>query len=101
MNTPNVGPVRLDHQSRVETNQHIVKCSSKADDFEEWVTLEYAANRIAGYMDVDLDEAYEYLEGGGKAQTISFIYYIPKAHEALMAAYEEDKKNRPAQHTPI
>jgi len=87
--------------TRVTTNQLIVKRVSRDDASEEWVDLDFAAEKVARYMNTNEDEVRDYLLGGGKTQTISFVYYIPKAHEALMAAYEEDKKNRPAQYTPI
>lgn len=101
LNTPYIGPARIDHVSPKETTEHIVKSVSKRDGTEEWVTLDFAANRVAGYMGGDVDEVKEYIEGGGRTQTISFIYYIPKAHGELLERYEQDKINRPAQYTPI
>jgi hypothetical protein len=84
LNTPYVGPARVDQQTRWEDPEHPVKCVSKANGDVVWVTLDYAANRISGYSDMNLDEAREAIAKGNRYQTISFIYYIPTAHGDLL-----------------
>jgi hypothetical protein len=54
---------------------HPIRCMSKSDGSVEWVTLDYAAQRLAGYYREDHEfSILGGLQGGLPMQTMSFIY---------------------------
>ena len=63
--------------SAVKTDIHVVRCSPRGGEPDEWVTLDYAVSRLAGYYRDDPPGwIRDTLSGGTPLQTMGFIYRI-------------------------
>jgi len=72
-----VSSMNADHQSPVRTDRHSVRCSSRDDGHNVFVTVEYAVSRLEGYWKDDPEGWIEAtLRHGQPLQTISFVYVI-------------------------
>lgn len=74
-----VPAMSADHVSKVRTDRHVVRCSSRSDGSDEWVTIEYAVSRLLGYWN-DEPEGWieETLRAGTPLQTVSYVYVVDK-----------------------
>lgn len=74
-----VSSMNDDHQSPVRTDRHLVRCSSRSDGSDVFVTVEYAVSRLEGYWNDDPEGWIETtLRKGVPLQTVSYVYVVDK-----------------------
>lgn len=72
-----VGAGNVEHVSPMRTDRHVVRCSPRDGAEDEWVTVEYACSRLAGYYRDDPPGWIEQtIRAGTPLQTISFVYRL-------------------------
>ena len=72
-----IGPARVDHIKPSRSAEFPVSCIPKGDGPIEYVTVEYALNRVLGYNTDEPEGTIERdLRAGVPFQTMSFIYRI-------------------------
>lgn len=71
-----VGPGRLDHIGPEQSPKFPVRCMSRENGSVEWVTMEFALNRLDGYYDEAEDFVETTLRSGVPMGTFSFIYQM-------------------------